>query len=1069
MPSLGAAPAYGEAGSYSAEGFKSTKAERIESCHQSYLNGHAAARVPPPYTSTSDKEALCLQYIDNFREQFVALYPDRKQLFLTAPNEYGITKFVCGTLRPTELPYREVYNLDKCCEFVANFLHYEPLDSTCTTPACLPSPTQVLGWQVAYGTAPYWITTKDQSNMTCPLLDSSGRPADGVIQHENGVGISTYNSKSAKHVYSDNSNNDTAKGTDDTTTTAPVTTTAAPAVAGDARADAKPSTAANSDKQHNDENNNNAGASVNATLVEAKTTANNSAGTSTNNANSHEALLYTLQPRGPPQSKYELYLAAQKKDDNSSNSNTKTTTPNVAEAKHSANDVVQNSHDSSIASSTDRDEIDKAACYEKEHDVLYGKRVHAWVIVRPGKRSVNSVICIEPTTGRQYSIQDTPYMSLEAVFNASNFWVSMQSDTPLRQLNYDLLDNSKWEFVFIDESKGMTQLNSGYAGDDTTQLHTDDNNNNSNSHDILLSSPRKAGITGTNNSISTAVYGSILDLPQSWVSKLTISRDLYLLRYPRDGRRTLFYSKAKVDMYGYGIHDQGVTVHVTLYSDTARTQITETREIFSNRRDKLHQRVRSVTKGYTYELFLPGRHLNLKECIEWIGHKRVCTFYSEARLDGLKSRTEVMGVKIIELFEGRQDKLIYRSINVSDDVSSTSTGGAASGTAGTAAGGIATNQAQQAASLRSYILPGPDSIATNNSGGNTVTAKEQIVHKMTEKYARDYSIPAHTNVAKRTYYVNEGRIRSLYHYANDRVTRVAKMYWKDNRLGSSSNSGNNNANTAVNMDVDTVIAIDSNNENTATSSSSDTNKGSNTTSVLPAIPKPQETLQDVIACEKECFITSRHLHIEMLDQTRTRHAEELAGATTIVRPIIESARDRHHQGSGSSTDSQQQHHHVAAIATSNSKTNNSSSGDTNGDTNGDTTSHYHMDYLTPFIQLIASAADHTNLTKEESVRARDACLRALKDRLLERANIINTRLNEENALLSKRQAAFQRNQRDNDNADEDAFEKFCAESMFRIQILEQRLVQHEETALKKYSDLDSKLANDPRLSAIKGG
>jgi hypothetical protein len=69
MPNLGAAPAYDGAGSYSSEGFKSTKAERIESCHQSFLKGHAAARVSATYTSTSDKEALCLQYIDNFREQ----------------------------------------------------------------------------------------------------------------------------------------------------------------------------------------------------------------------------------------------------------------------------------------------------------------------------------------------------------------------------------------------------------------------------------------------------------------------------------------------------------------------------------------------------------------------------------------------------------------------------------------------------------------------------------------------------------------------------------------------------------------------------------------------------------------------------------------------------------------------------------------------------------------------------------------------------------------------------------------------------------------------------------------
>jgi hypothetical protein len=39
--------------------------------------------------------------------------------------------------------------------------------------------------------------------------------------------------------------------------------------------------------------------------------------------------------------------------------------------------------------------------------------------------------------------------------------------------------------------------------------------------------------------------------------------------------------------------------------------------------------------------------------------------------------------------------------------------------------------------------------------------------------------------------------------------------------------------------------------------------------------------------------------------------------------------------------------------------------------------------------------------------------------------------------------------------------------MFRIQILEQRLAQHEEAALKKFSDLDLKLSSDPRLKVLK--
>lgn len=52
----------------------------------------------------------------------------------------------------------------------------------------------------------------------------------------------------------------------------------------------------------------------------------------------------------------------------------------------------------------------------------------------------------------------------------------------------------------------------------------------------------------------------------------------------------------------------------------------------------------------------------------------------------------------------------------------------------------------------------------------------------------------------------------------------------------------------------------------------------------------------------------------------------------------------------------------------------------------------------------------------------------------ERANIINSRLNEETSALAKKQAAFQRNQRDNDANAEEEFEIFCSEAMFRIQV-----------------------------------
>ena len=58
----------------------------------------------PPHTVVL--QALCLEYIANFRASFDKLYPGRRRLYLTAPNEHGVEKFVCTTLRPTLLPYR---------------------------------------------------------------------------------------------------------------------------------------------------------------------------------------------------------------------------------------------------------------------------------------------------------------------------------------------------------------------------------------------------------------------------------------------------------------------------------------------------------------------------------------------------------------------------------------------------------------------------------------------------------------------------------------------------------------------------------------------------------------------------------------------------------------------------------------------------------------------------------------------------------------------------------------------------------------------------------------------------
>ena len=110
--------------------------------------------------------------------------------------------------------------------------------------------------------------------------------------------------------------------------------------------------------------------------------------------------------------------------------------------------------------------------------------------------------------------------------------------------------------------------------------------------------------------------------------------------------------------------------------------------------------------------------------------------------------------------------------------------------------------------------------------------------------------------------------------------------------------------------------------------------------------------------------------------------------------------------------------------------------------------------------------DVRNITKEEALEVRQTCLDAAKARLVERANIIQARLNDENAKLGRKQEQFQRSQREGDLSTEE-YEKYCTDAMFRIQILEQRLITHEENALKKFLELDVRLSNDPRLKVLK--
>ncbi|KAF1643461.1 Dynein regulatory complex subunit 7, partial [Eudyptes chrysocome] len=167
------------------------------------------SQLPSSYKTNSLKEKKLLHIADHFLQQYAHLCPDRKPLFLHPVNECGVEKFVSTTVRPTLLPYTELYHWDGCASFVSDYLTVEPLKSPITPPGSLYSPTTILKYQrgncfdfsvllcsmligagydayCVHGYATREICTLDETLELCPLLRKPQEvPKEGMKKSSN--------------------------------------------------------------------------------------------------------------------------------------------------------------------------------------------------------------------------------------------------------------------------------------------------------------------------------------------------------------------------------------------------------------------------------------------------------------------------------------------------------------------------------------------------------------------------------------------------------------------------------------------------------------------------------------------------------------------------------------------------------------------------------------------------------------------------------------------------------------------------------------------------------------------
>lgn len=101
----------------------------------------------------------------------------------------------------------------------------------------------------------------------------------------------------------------------------------------------------------------------------------------------------------------------------------------------------------------EKDITDDEPEYEKA-DPYKDKRMHCWVLIKRGKRDIKENFFIEPSTGRKYAVKESPYLTIECIFNNRNFWVNMKPDLAADKVGIDEFDvkeesEKEWEYVMI--------------------------------------------------------------------------------------------------------------------------------------------------------------------------------------------------------------------------------------------------------------------------------------------------------------------------------------------------------------------------------------------------------------------------------------------------------------------------------------------------------------------------------------------------------------------------------------------------------------------------------------------
>lgn len=910
--------------------------------------------IPASFYTNSSTDDKVLNVAEQFDTLYHKYFPDRKPLFLSPDNECQRPKMICSFVRPTSLLFDALFDLKGCCQFVADYVRYEPLhdsfiyddefdDTVEQLPRQIVSPATALEWQVG--------NCIEMSLVLVSFLIGAGFNAYVVV-----------------------------------------------------------------------------GTATKAVCLSDQTNA-----------------------------MWEGALPVEVNSDDEVEDDVPKNNPYIAMIPEKLSLRLTTDADPAAASSEDSEHVsarDPTKASDTPHDAdvdVAVKPIHAWVLVLPGgRRSVAEAAFVEPSTGHLIPLAaaDAGYTSIEVLFNHQDYFVNMRPAAPVSALSPNLADRSQWESIFsyANPSDDEVENLAGSLSATRRGFNTD-----------LAATMSMAGVSAAD--LVDSGKRRRIYIPNLWSNELILNRQQYENRYP-GGFKEITYVNAVVRRYAPYSQPDLRTLEV-IVPDTEYAELDQVHVLYAHRADKLRRTsvfpspvhrsslrpessimssrspsppAQSASGGAggprkVVEWYDKGRMRDsvvegLRELIYEPGKQRTMKFFWRARSDGLYCRTELLYDgstlhKVKEFYKGRGDRLSYRSFS------------------------YARPSTMRETTAHNIIVRGP------GTGPALREYPRLDPIRISQKFQRDPSKPAGKDVAKTTFrrpvaeakgggggaaagggggsaqsHPPVGEMWVFFHYDAGSILRPYHMFAKP-----SSSVEEYIAASAARKPVEPPVRV----------------------VPLPGEAPPSELelyneRKWLNAVEAACLMEQRATADTCLDIVKSM--DEARAATQPVLSVYDTLRNRPKE-----TEAERARKLAEAARREESR----------------------KDYLAPYIAKLEMPVHFdgnylaVRLSPEQAKQVRDEALQELKERLIQRGHIMQTRMDREKEEFNRRQQLYRKNcdaSALEGDKDTEAFALYCKEATWRMKVLDERLSQHIDHASEKYTQLAQRLADDPRLAAL---